>query len=49
MYASISWFIPTSSQAGFDGQNWHNWVDAQHRPIKKSGPTADIPASLLRM
>jgi DNA helicase-2/ATP-dependent DNA helicase PcrA len=49
MYASISRFIPTSIHPGFDRQNWHDRVDAPHRPVKNSGPTADIPASLRRM
>jgi DNA helicase-2/ATP-dependent DNA helicase PcrA len=49
MYASISRFIPTSIHPGFDRQNWHDRVDAPHRPVKNSGPPADIPASLRRM
>jgi UvrD-like helicase C-terminal domain len=49
VYASISRFIPSSIRNSFDCQHWRERPDRPAMAARKSGPTADVAASLLRM
>ena len=49
VYASVSRFIPSSIRNSFDCQNWGERCLGPAKAARKSGPTTDVPASLLRM
>jgi len=49
VYASVSRFIPSSIRNSFDCQNWGERGLGPAKAARKSGPTTDVPASLLRM
>jgi hypothetical protein len=49
VYASVSRFIPSSIRDLFATQHWGERVADPARAAIKSGPTADVAASLLRM
>src|SRR5215831_15386040 len=49
VYGSRSRFIPDSITDSFDRQNWHDPSHGTNRPVKKSGTTTDVAASLLRL
>ena len=49
VYASISRFIPSSIRNLFDCQHWGERAPGPAKAARKSGPTTDVPASLLRM
>jgi DNA helicase-2/ATP-dependent DNA helicase PcrA len=49
VYASVSRFIPASIRTLFDCQHWGERVADPAKAARKSGPTTDVPASLLRM
>jgi DNA helicase II / ATP-dependent DNA helicase PcrA len=49
VYASVSRFVPSSIRNSFDSQHWGERVGDPAKVARKSGPTADVPASLLRL
>lgn len=49
VYASVSRFIPSSIRNSFDCQHWGERGLSPVKAAIKSGPTTDVPASLLRM
>jgi DNA helicase II / ATP-dependent DNA helicase PcrA len=49
VYASVSRFIPSTIRDSFDSQHWGERVADPAKAARKSRPTADVPASLLRM
>jgi ATP-dependent DNA helicase UvrD/PcrA len=49
VYASVSRFIPSSIRNSFDCQHWGERGPGPAKAARKSGPTTDVPASLLRM
>jgi ATP-dependent DNA helicase UvrD/PcrA len=49
VYASVSRFIPSSIRNLFDCQHWGERGAGSAKAARKSGPTTDVPASLLRM
>jgi DNA helicase II / ATP-dependent DNA helicase PcrA len=49
VYASVSRFIPDVILDSFDAHSWHERVQRANRPAKKTGATADVAASLIRM
>jgi DNA helicase-2/ATP-dependent DNA helicase PcrA len=48
-YTSISQFIPKSIRHLFDCQHWHERSAHQAGATRKSGPTTDVSANLLRI
>jgi DNA helicase II / ATP-dependent DNA helicase PcrA len=49
VYALVSRFIPSSIRNLFDCHHWREWGPDPAKVARKSGPTTDVPASLLRM
>jgi hypothetical protein len=47
--AACPWFIPASIRTLFDAQGWAERAAGRIKAAKKSGPTTDVAASLLRM
>jgi DNA helicase-2/ATP-dependent DNA helicase PcrA len=49
VYASLSRFVPASIRDLFDCQHWGERAAGRIKAAKRSGPTTDVAASLLRM